>query len=212
MEIDLQQLPIPDWGLHCPKCRYPLRGLPSHRCPECGTALDVPSLVRPWTPLRAPRFTGQERPLPDFGLSCAKCGAPLTGAREGVCPRCNEPFHLNVFEPDEEWFAVDPWMSAGLSLPVLETALVLEHVPHVLRDDKAVMDFYFGPRSTTARLFLPRAFFFELLWLARETRREILAARVRSGGRDWRCPHCGEDVPGHFDFCWSCEKPRNAEG
>ena len=21
---------------------------------------------------------------------------------------------------------------------------------------------------------------------------------------DWRCPHCGETVPGNFEICWNC--------
>ncbi len=27
------------------------------------------------------------------------------------------------------------------------------------------------------------------------------APEVRS---DWRCPKCGETVPGHFETCWNC--------
>ena len=68
MDIDLNTLPIPDWGLICPKCRYPLVGLPAHRCPECGTEFDMADVVQTWHRLRDPRFTGHELPLPDFGL------------------------------------------------------------------------------------------------------------------------------------------------
>jgi hypothetical protein len=25
---------------------------------------------------------------------------------------------------------------------------------------------------------------------------------------DWKCPQCGESVPGNFDSCWKCETPR----
>lgn len=31
----------------CPRCRYPLRGLPDAICPECGTKLTVMELTRP---------------------------------------------------------------------------------------------------------------------------------------------------------------------
>ena len=27
-------------------------------------------------------------------------------------------------------------------------------------------------------------------------------------GGDWTCPSCGEENPGNFDLCWSCESPR----
>ncbi|MBK8266827.1 MAG: hypothetical protein IPK83_00330 [Planctomycetes bacterium] len=36
MEFDPNVLPVPDLGLCCMQCGYALRGLPSHRCPECG--------------------------------------------------------------------------------------------------------------------------------------------------------------------------------
>jgi rubrerythrin len=39
------ELPIPDMGWHCPKCDYPLRGLPRHLCPECGTPFDPTALL-----------------------------------------------------------------------------------------------------------------------------------------------------------------------
>ncbi len=25
---------------------------------------------------------------------------------------------------------------------------------------------------------------------------------------DWKCPHCGESVPGEFDQCWNCDAIR----
>jgi hypothetical protein len=40
MAFDPDALPIPDLGLRCPGCGYNLAGLPEHRCPECGRALD----------------------------------------------------------------------------------------------------------------------------------------------------------------------------
>ncbi|MGR8918349.1 MAG: putative signal transducing protein [Gammaproteobacteria bacterium] len=36
---------------------------------------------------------------------------------------------------------------------------------------------------------------------------ERLIANVRTpreGGRDWRCPRCGEHIEAQFDQCWQC--------
>jgi hypothetical protein len=114
MDVDLTQLPIPDWGLTCPECFYPLKGLPSHRCPECGTTLDMPSLVHTWTRLRAPRFTGEELPLPDFGLHCKRCDAPLVGATEHRCGACDTPFDIYAGYPTQPWFVLDKQLCGDL--------------------------------------------------------------------------------------------------
>lgn len=45
MAFDPDQLPIPDLGLHCPGCGYPLVGLSQHVCPECGEAFALPDLL-----------------------------------------------------------------------------------------------------------------------------------------------------------------------
>lgn len=37
--------PIPDVGLACPKCGYSLTGLVEERCPECGSAFSIASMV-----------------------------------------------------------------------------------------------------------------------------------------------------------------------
>lgn len=39
---------------------------------------------------------------------------------------------------------------------------------------------------------------------ARELLRDATAAAKR-GGPDWKCPRCGETVPGNFSSCWKCE-------
>ena len=57
MPVDLNQLPIPDWGLRCPTCSYLLKGLPSHRCPECGTQLPMAGLVHVGMHAAADRYT-----------------------------------------------------------------------------------------------------------------------------------------------------------
>ncbi len=47
MSFDLYKLPMPDLGLRCISCGYPLAALPSHRCPECGTDVDFEAYIPP---------------------------------------------------------------------------------------------------------------------------------------------------------------------
>lgn len=35
-----------------------------------------------------------------------------------------------------------------------------------------------------------------------------LLADAFSDQADWRCPRCGEDNSGNFEFCWRCETDR----
>lgn len=37
--------PMPDIGLHCPRCEYRLAGLKSERCPECGMTFELERLL-----------------------------------------------------------------------------------------------------------------------------------------------------------------------
>lgn len=37
--------PLPDVGLHCPRCGYLLTGLVESRCPECGTEVAIRSIL-----------------------------------------------------------------------------------------------------------------------------------------------------------------------
>lgn len=41
MSFDAHALPVPDLGLRCLQCGYPLAGLSVHRCPECGRQFSV---------------------------------------------------------------------------------------------------------------------------------------------------------------------------
>ncbi len=41
MVFDAHALPVPDLGLRCRTCGYPLAGLTRPRCPECGRDFDV---------------------------------------------------------------------------------------------------------------------------------------------------------------------------
>lgn len=206
MDIDVNQLPIPDFGLTCPQCEYPLRGLPAHRCPECGAALDIPSLIRPWTRLRPPHYTGADRPLPDFGLLCDTCETPLAGALDDACGACGRSFDLDALAPPRQWFILDAALAGPLPIPGVQALLAEENVPHVPVTEKSVAEIYGGHGVLSDRLRVPSEFFFEVLWLLAQAKRDAQAARDRAGQDDWTCTNCGEENPGNFDVCWNCEQ------
>jgi hypothetical protein len=210
MDIDLNTLPIPDWGIECPHCRYPLVGLPSHRCPECGTRFDMAEIVQPWHRLREPRFTGHELPLPDFGLLCHACRHPLAGARQRACPACSAAFDPEAIRPRRKWFIVDQAMCGYVSLVGLEPLLAAERLPHMRAHGKLLAEIYGVAKIIGSRLLVPNEFFFELLWLIQKTSKEMQQVREQPGS-PWTCPRCGEEVPDHFNVCWNCEHPRQAE-
>lgn len=207
MDIDLDQLPIPDWGIECPRCRYRLVGLPSHRCPECGVEFDMADVVKPWHRLREPRFTGHELPLPDFGMCCAGCQEPLVGARGRACPSCGEPFDPESVRPVKEWLIVDQPMCGDVTLAGIEVLLGVERVPYTRAAGKLLREIYGGTDVVGSRLLVPREFYFEVLWLIRRAVLDMQRVREHPEA-DWTCSKCGEEVPGHFDVCWNCETPR----
>jgi predicted RNA-binding Zn-ribbon protein involved in translation (DUF1610 family) len=209
MEIDLNSLPIPDWGLECPHCHYPLVGLPSHRCPECGTDFDMSEVVKPWHRLRDPRFTGHELPFPDFGLQCSACDRPLAGATTWKCPGCGVEFDPEPIRPERKWLLVDQPMCGEVPLAGVEVLLAAERVPYTRAQGKLVSEIYGVTQIIGARLLVPREFFFEVLWLIRRAAQDIEHVRQQPG-EDWTCPNCGEQVPAHFDVCWNCETSRDA--
>lgn len=210
MEVDLHQLPIPDWDLRCPGCAYPLRGLPSHRCPECGTQFNVPTLVRTWTRLRNPRFTGRELPLPDFGLACPACAAALAAARQFACPQCGMPFDPDALRPRSNWFILDSEICGKLPMPGIVALLAHELVPYAEVGEDALRQVFGTHGITVTRLRVPSEFYFDVLWLLQQARSDV--ARVRQAedtGKNppWRCQQCGERNPGHFAVCWNCQAP-----
>ncbi len=209
MEIDLHQLPIPDWDLFCPNCRFPLRGLPQPRCPECGTTFDVADLVCPWTRLRDPLFTGQELPVPDFGIDCEYCGAPLADAAQPYCPACAAPFNLENYRPQKPWFLLDAELCEPLPMPAIQARLAQEYVPHVVIDEKTIRDIYVGQDMTRTRLRIPSEFYFDVRWLIQRVREEIRDVQAAEPGAEWTCPHCGEENPAHFEVCWNCQAARD---
>jgi hypothetical protein len=80
--IDIDQLPVPDWGLRCPACDAPLAGMPEHRCGRCGQRFNIRQLL------------GLQRPVPNLGLTCEHCGYLLTGLTEDRCPECGTEFSI----------------------------------------------------------------------------------------------------------------------
>lgn len=205
MFVDPMTLPIPEaCDLVCPRCRYPLRGLPSHVCPECGLTLDIPALTRSWTRWRLPRITGHESPLPDIGLVCARCQTPLAGSAGGRCGACGEPFDIESHRPNKAWAPLDPSSRFGLAAPVVEMLLASEQIPYVAGENKTALEHYMGTPAGTGRLLIARDFYFEALALLAATRREMDTQR----GAPWRCAKCGEESPGDFEVCWSCGAER----
>ena len=198
MPVNVYELPIPDWGLSCPQCGYPLKFLPSHRCPECGTELDMAAIIPSWVRLRDPQYTGAEVPFPDFGLECEQCGTPLADAPERACPICGQPFDLRTMAPVKAWFVVEPDMREPLPMALVESILVTEEVPHLVREGL----YAFGTANWT--LLVPGEFYFELLWLIRDAKQRIEAERDGPAGQSWWCQGCGEENPAGFERCWSC--------
>ncbi len=62
MTFDAYALPVPDLGLLCLKCGYPLGGLPAQRCPECGRRFDIDEHI-PKGDFPAVIFKAEEVPL-----------------------------------------------------------------------------------------------------------------------------------------------------
>ena len=207
VDIDLNTLPIPDWGLICPKCRYPLVGLPLHRCPECGTEFRMSDVVKPWHRLREPRFTGHELPFPDFGLRCRNCQEPLAGARTRQCQNCGTRFDPRALRPSKEWFVVDRVVCGDVPLGVAEALFGTERVPHLRSSAKGVAQIYGVSQVIGVPLLVPREFYFEVLWLIRQATLEMQQTREHPAP-EWACPKCGAAVPGNFDVCWRCQQRR----
>jgi hypothetical protein len=211
MDIDITALPVPDCDLRCPRCDYPLRGLPTHRCPECGRKFNIERLLRPWTRLRAPRFTGDELPFPDFGLSCSACGTPLCGAPTRDCLQCRAPFDPQATRPPRSWFLLDVRLGGGFALAALEPLLAAERIPYIPVDLHSVTNVPVGIPITSRPVLVPSEFYFELLWLLRQRRRGPAdGGSSTTRAPAWRCPACGQRVPGNFELCWSCQAARPA--
>lgn len=207
MDIELNQLPIPDWGVECPRCRYPLVGLPSHRCPECGLEFDMGQVVQTWHRLRPPRFTGHEDPFPDFGLCCRRCSEPLAGACGGSCAHCGRKFDPKDFLPKKSWCLVNRALYGGVSAAALAPILAAERIPYIYAANETVREVFGLSSLVDARVLIPREFYFDTLRLIHENADALRQVREQPP-TNWRCAQCGYDVPGNFEICWNCEAVR----
>ncbi len=203
MQIDIEQLPIPDWNLACRKCGYPLKSLPQHRCPECGLEIVMSELVQPWMRLREPQFIGRELPLPDFGLVCGDCDAPLAGVTELHCPGCRAPFDPRDGAPTGKWCKIPPALLGELSSQVVEIILTEEFIPYVRREQRDLSRILGFDTLVDVRLEIPSEFYFDLLAALR--RHELTAADPDDP--DWTCSNCRESNPATFKICWNCHQP-----
>ncbi len=203
MEIDPAQLPVPDWGLRCPACDYELRGLPSHRCPECGETFDVAALLKSWTRVRPPRFSGRERPIPDWGFQCSGCRRELRGWPTARCPQCgveNDPLERL---PAAAFFMLHEQSCPGLNGPTVELLMQREQIPYIFQLQRTFGDMILGRGDFPWRLFIPREFFFDSCAALAAERRRLAQARTL-GAIEWHCARCGENNPGTFSICWNC--------
>ena len=207
VELDLDPLPIPNWDLRCPTCDYILNGLPLHRCPECGTEFNIRSIIPTSAGLRDPRFSGEELPFPDFGLTCAKCGYPLAGTRERRCPSCFEPFDPQVIKPADGWFTIEPWMCQGVPIDVVGAVLDAEYVPYTVHEHRSAVGFAWSSISVA------RDFIFDLLYVIRQRVSESATPGTGSPAdsaeaKPWNCESCSQQNPAHFAVCWNCQTAR----
>ncbi len=200
MTVDIHQLPIPEWHLRCPNCDYLLNGLPSHRCPECGDPLDMANIIPSWLRLRDPSFTGEELPLPDFGLYCNHCDAPLAGANKQACPSCHEPFEPRRSRPAKAWFVANKIVKDEIAPQLLAMMLERDFVPYTLEEKQNPVT---GLLSWS--LHVLSEFYFDFLWLVRCRRNEVVEAAVQP---DWKCQSCDGDNPSNFETCWKCSNSR----
>ncbi len=212
--------PIPDIGLTCEECGYPLTGLTANRCPECGTAFSVREMIEDRSSVgavyltqaadppdhylkkREPTFTGRERPLPDFGLSCSECGHPLAGVSADVCPGCGLPFDLQAIVPRGDWVNIGRFVPASLSA-IAKTVLYNARIPYTI-DNAKMSELYGGSIPfISGKLRVPRSFFFDALYAFAEADEPAPAY----AGQDWTCPVCNKRVPAGFEVCWNCNAP-----
>ena len=156
-------------------------------------------IVQPWTRLRDPRFSGDELPFPDFGLTCQACGRSLVGAVRLVCPHCAQSFDPQALRPPKKWFSVDPETHEPLPVPTIELILRAEQVPCVVHETHTALGI------AGWRLLVPSEFYFEVLWLSQQARQQLGSGAHVEADDDWQCRHCQEQNPAGFDVCWNCQ-------
>jgi hypothetical protein len=198
-----RRLPISDWlGVLCPQCDYPLRGLPEHRCPECGLRFEIDDLITPATPLRPPEIAPDTRPVPDLGFACPKCESPLYGSAGNQCRNCGESFDLRDRIPTEPWIEIAPGQSSTV-MRLLFLRLRAAGIPCAWPETDSPIESLFGPRSLAysgGSLRVRHDYYLDAL--------HVLRSGPDPDVEPWICPKCHETVPGNFEICWSCRSAR----
>jgi len=195
---------VPDWDVVCPRCEYPLRGLPDRRCPECGTRFDLEDVVKPWTRTREPRHRPADRPVADFGLRCASCGAELAGAPDSVCTGCGCFFDLDSLVPTGEWIPLKPESYLPLNWADIQILLNEDEIPAVPIRRTGIASTMLGGNAVGTAWMVPREYVLDFLAAVASARRRLTEARVRDAEPDRPCPTCFAENPAHFEICWSC--------
>lgn len=148
---------------------------------------------------RDPTYDGNERPLPDFGLVCADCDAPLSGAEADACPECGSPFDLAALISRGDWVDISPYVPRCLAM-LSKRILYEAEIPYVM-DNDGLQRLYGGTLpAVSTKLRVPREFFFDALAAFAQAARPHPA----SVEGEWVCPACDEEVPAGFEVCWNC--------
>lgn len=158
---------------------------------------------------REPLLTGHERPLPDFGIGCGRCGESLAGAPGDACPHCGEPFELEAMFPSGSWVDIVHHIPPRLH-PIAKNLLYAAQVPYLLNINayaRAIGGTGAGPIAYTG-LRVPREFVYDALYTLTGANRPPAEYAMS----EWRCPACREHVPAGFELCWNCEAPHPEEG
>ena len=153
---------------------------------------------------REPFFTGEERPLPDFGLVCGRCNQSLAGAQEGSCPHCGGAFDLEEIMPTRDWFNVASYVPDEL-LPQARGILYENNIPYVV-NDAGLREVYGGAAPYAwVKVLVPEEFFLDAMHAFVEVSKGI----EEPAEEEWICDSCGEKVPGNFTICWNCGSRQN---
>ena len=161
-------------------------------------------------------FDLETGPLPDLGLKCKTCGYPLAGLHKCQCPECGRLFTLEEYIPP----GPTPRLYAD-GKPVRATQEVVEllgryDIPWQPLNEPS--DGMFGgipltKGQTTPAIGVSQSdYFFTVDLIRRQKQGEPLPPEPDDVTRlrptvTWTCTSCGEENPGHFDICWSCQQP-----